>query len=69
MVRKNYKYKIVYKVYAGRPREIKVETYQDLEKFIGSIMMLVEYAVVHQKINGLWEEIRRLEGHIIKWDD
>lgn len=68
---KSYKYKVEYKVWGamGAPKEVKMDTYEDLEGFLGSIVMIVQDAYVYQKVKGQWETIRHIEGHMVYPDN
>lgn len=68
---KSYKYRVVYKTwgYAGSPRETKMDTFEGLEGFLGSIVMIAESIDVYQKVKGVWELIRHIEGHIFWPED
>lgn len=59
---KQYKYKVEYKTFAGKPKDVKVEDYTALQDFLGNISMIMEYAFVSQKIKGQYELIRSING-------
>ena len=63
----NYKYKLVYETFAHgykAPTEKRFEDYEGLNNYLGSIMMIIKSAHVYQKINGKYEQIRSMEGHM-----
>lgn len=62
---KQYKYKVAYRVYTGRPKEVKFMSFDELRGFLGEVMMIVEYVEVYQKIKGTWEQIRSIKSNII----
>lgn len=68
---KSYKYRVVYKTWGmmGSPRETKMDTFEGLEGFLGSIVMIAESIDVYQKVKGVWEVIRHIEGHIFWPED
>lgn len=53
----------------GSPRETKMDKYEDLEGFLGSIVMIAESVDVYQKVKGVWEVIRHIEGRIFWPED
>ena len=63
---KNYRYKVAYKTFGlvGSPKEVKMDTYEELEGFLGSIVMIAESVDVYRKVKGVWEMIRHIEGRI-----
>ena len=65
-MRNNYKYKVAYRTWGlvGSPKEVKMDTYEELEGFLGSIVMIAESVDVYRKVKGVWEMIRHIEGRI-----
>ena len=61
---KSYKYKVEYhfKGAVGAPQEVKMDTFEELEGFLGSIVMIMESATVYRKIKGQWQAIRFIKG-------
>lgn len=61
---KSYKYKVEYhfKGSVGAPQEFKMDTFEELEGFLGSIVMIMESAIVYRKIKGQWQAIRFIKG-------
>ena len=61
---KSYKYKVEYrfKGSVGAPKEAKMDKFEDLEGFLGSIAMIMETATVYRKVKGSWEVIRVIRG-------
>lgn len=61
---KSYKYKVEYhfKGSVGAPQEAKMDTFEELEGFLGSIVMIMESATVYRKIKGQWQAIRFIKG-------
>ncbi len=64
---KSYKYKVVYKIWGSMTgqKEVKMDTYEELEVFLGSIIMIAQTIYVYQKVKGQWETIRFCECNIV----
>lgn len=62
---KNYRYKVEYNTPSSFKKEAKFEVYDDLESFLGSIVLVISTAVVYKKIKGHWEEMRKIESRIV----
>lgn len=62
---KSFKYKVEYRTFSSLKKEAKFDVYEDLETFLGSIVMVINDAVIYQKIKGQWEEVRKIQSRIV----
>lgn len=61
---KSYKFKVQYKTFCSGQKEVKFESHNELEQFLGETILILESAIVYQKIKGTWEIIRVIESKI-----
>lgn len=61
---KQYKYKIEYRTPGSVLKEIKVNTYDELTRELGDLVMICWDITVYQKVKGRWEVTRVIKVNL-----